>query len=312
MLEILQKQLKDRRVLSSAKHYHLIQKDLFPPFYWEMYPLVEEYYHELNPFFLFNVHDFDLLQSFSNVYTVRDGRLTFTHFLLKNFNVLRKDPEKLFLIHRDLVPIVPDILREKFAVWSIVRNREKHETVTRKVLVFAFVSEEYLGDLKKNERLNRLAEIPTDVLVELLLLNRRDLFAKNNSENDLGFELMDNIKDLLPQHRISLIKKEEFLHRDDLRGTHLIDLAGGNFLVSDNYIHHFALSLGATVEGVSEIPPEDSFLSIDLSFRHRLHISPLPSLGKDQRFFSDLLFEFKMNPNFLRSKIVHENLRTMP
>lgn len=310
MLEKIKKQFDKKRVLSSSKYHHVIKKEHYPKYFWDMYPLVEDYYHELNPYFLFKLQDPNLLQNFSDVYLIRDGYWTFINYLLNNLNVFTKSNEKLFLIHRSLAILIPEMLRDRFAIWDIVKQKRPDANNLKKILLFAYISDEYLGDLKKNKKIESLKHISPEIPVEVLFLNRRNLFEEKNREQFLSLELMNIVKDQLVKNQLTIIKSDDFFKRSDLRGIHFIDLAYDHFLISDNYVHHFALSVGATMDDHLDRPPKESIFSLALSFQHDLHISPLPELGQNSELFSNLLFRFKQNKGFITSKETQSYLRT--
>lgn len=309
MLEKIKNQFEKKNVLLSSKYHHVCKREFYPKYFWEMYPLVEEYYHELNPYFLFNLHDPNIMQNFSDVYLVKDGYWTFANYLLNNLNLLMKSEDKLFLIHRDLTALIPENLRDRFAVWNIVKKKEMNIENIKRILIFAFISDEYLGDLKKNKKIESLKYLPQGVPVEVLFLNRRNLFEEKNKESFLCLELMNLVRDQLNGRSIKIVKSDDFFKTNDLRGTHFIDLAYDNFLVSDNYVHHFALSLGASMDDHLEMPPDNSIFSLALSFQHDLHISPLPK-NANPELFSELVFKFKQNRAGMTSKTTQQYLRS--
>lgn len=308
MLETLRQQCETKKVLTSAKYHYVTRKDLWPKYYWEMFPTVEDYYHELNPHYLCNLYDHYIWEEFTDVFTVRDGSWTFAHFLVSNLGKLTKSKGKLFLIHPELAPLVPSRLRDKFAIWNLVSTPRVKKTGIKKFIIYAWVSDESLGNLSHLDNLEILKKIPADVPVELLLLQRRNFFESFHKETHIGFKLMAKIKELLPQNNIQFIKIDHFLKSNDLRGCHLIDLACDRFLFSDNYVHHFACERGATIEGMQETPPTNSVFDLALSFNHKLHVSPLP-IKTDDSIFQELVFQFKMRKDFFGSKSVQCFLR---
>ncbi len=121
MYELIENQFKSGKALTQGKYYSIIKRDLWPKFYWDMYPLAQEYYHELNPYFLFNIFTPELYK-FAKVFTVRDGYLNFADYMLKHVSTFNKLGVGCFLIHPSLAKLVPAHLTQYFASWQIVQK----------------------------------------------------------------------------------------------------------------------------------------------------------------------------------------------
>ena len=83
-----------------------------------MYPLGQDYFHELNPYFLFNYHNKEIFK-ISKLVTVRDGLLSFSNFILGNFTDFSSLESGPMLIHPDLAPLVPPTLRDQLSKNSL-------------------------------------------------------------------------------------------------------------------------------------------------------------------------------------------------
>lgn len=297
MLDLIKDQFEKPRTLTQSKYYTLVRRDHWPKFYWDLFPLAQEYFHELNPYFLFNLYHPDLFK-FSKVITVRDGYLTFASFMVDNAKNFRTMVPRPCFIHPDLAPIVPPFISELFASWKIVQKNQVTLKTAKRVIVFGLVSNEYLGDLSQDEyleklklRLAPLKEVPKETKIELFLPLRKEVFKSHQTEQINVYLLMSLIKDLLPGRKFEYTNTFIF-EETNFRDNYLFDIGIDKFLVSDNYMHYFMQSRGASVNNESLLsPPKDSFFSLDLSLYHELHLTPLP---KVDNIFSDLFFYKKM------------------
>lgn len=295
MYEIIQSQFKSGRTLTQSKYYNSVRRDLWPKFYWDFYPLAQEYYHELNPYFLFNFYRNDYL-SFSEVTTVRDGYLTFANFLLTNFNSWDKLETGPMLIHPDLAPLVPQHLAENFSTWNIVQPKKQNLKDAKKVFIFGLLSDEYLGSLESfQERIQVLKDVHPDASVEIYLPLRKNIFELKGKDSVLSQEVVSAIKDILPGRKLKFLTGEHFFEITNFKNSYFFDLNYDRFLVSDNYLHYYVQSRGATVNnGSLDEAPKDSFFSFEMSLHHELHVCPLP---KDKNVFTELIFYKKANPS---------------
>jgi hypothetical protein len=310
MLEKIKAQFEKPRTLSQSKYYTFVRRDHWPKFYWDLFPLAQEYYHELNPYFLFNLYHPDLFK-FSKVITVRDGYLNFATFLINNANTLRNKALGPLLIHPDLAPIVPPFLSDLFATWQIVQKKQTSLMNAKKVIIFGLVSNEYLGDLAKDEfleklklKLELLKEVPVETKIQLFLPLKKEIFKLQQVEQFNVYLLMGIIKDILPGRTFEFVNGR-LLEESNFKDYYFFDLMIDKLLVSDNYMHFFMQSRGATVNNNSLLaPPEDSIFSFDLSLYQEFHVSPLPNT---ESIFSDLYFykktvnmnkDLNFDPNF--------------
>lgn len=297
MLEKIKEQFEKPRTLTQSKYYTLVRRDHWPKFYWDLFPLAQEYYHELNPYFLFNLYHPDLYK-FSKVITVRDGYLPFASFMVDNAKNFRSMVPGPCLIHPDLAPIVPPFISDLFATWKIVQKKQITLKTAKKVFIFGLISNEYLGDLAQDKfleklklRLEPLKEIPKETKIELFLPLRKEIFKGHQTEQINVFLVMSLIKDILPGRQFEFTGTNIF-EETNFRDQYFFDIGIDNFLVSDNYMHYFMQSRGATTNKSNlTSPPKESFFSFDLSLYHELHLAPLPEVDN---VFSDLFFYKKM------------------
>lgn len=292
MYEILNQQFNTGTTF--VEYHGSIHRDKWPKFHWDLYPLVQEYYHELNPYFLYNLCQPEL-NKLVDVVTVRDGLCTFANFMLENFTTLPKLGPKVFLIHPDLAPLVPPSVAQYFACWNIVQKKQTQLEKAKKVIIFGFASDEYLGNFDYlSTRIQELKTISPEAKVEIFCPIRKDIFGSNKRESLAIIHLIDNLKDIFGNRKLSFLRSDHFFDNTDFKNTYFFDLKLDNFVVADNYLHYYVQSRGATVNNDSlEVAPENSIFNLDLSIHHELHVTPLPKVNN---LFTEIFFYKKQNP----------------
>jgi hypothetical protein len=294
MLETIKEQFKQGKTLTQSKYYHYIDRNQWPKFYWDMLPLGQDYYHELNPYFLFNLYRLEHFR-FSKCITVRDGYLTFASFILENFKSFSKLESGPLLIHPDLAPLVPPTLTQHFASWQLVQKKQLQIQEAKKVLIIGFANFEHLGDRDRLAlHLKALDQIHKDATIEVYLPIRKDVFGKNNREPLYVHNALSLLKDVLPGRDIKFITGEQLFEMTDFKYTYVFDLASDKMLISDNYLHYYVQSRGGSVNNGTLLErPSESLFHFDLSIHHEFHVVPLPRV---KSVFVELLFFKKLNP----------------
>jgi hypothetical protein len=294
MLENIKEQFKSGKTLTQSKYYNFVKRELWPKYYWDLFPMAQEYYHELNPYFLFNMYRNDFFK-FTKVTSVRDGYIPFASFILNNFSTFSKLEAGTLLVHPDLVPIIPPNIASSFGTWRIVQKKQLELSKAKKVIVFAFVSEQYLGTIDDvRKKLSALSTVSSEAAIELYLPIRKNVFDTVQKETLIIHQLMDAIKDILPNRKLKILTSEAFFDITVFKNTYVYDLAMDNAIVTDNYLHYYVQSRGATVNNESLTKaPEDSMFNLDISLHHEFHVCPLP---KTKNIFTDLLFYKKERP----------------
>ncbi|HXH30720.1 MAG TPA: hypothetical protein VNJ01_07890 [Bacteriovoracaceae bacterium] len=289
MYQVIKSQYDTGTALTHTGYGHDIRRDLWPKFHWDLYPIVNDYYHELNPYYVYNLYSFDMLET-SKAITVRDGFLQFAAFLVTN---LQKIPEadQHFLIHPALTPIVPPHLRKYFSAWKISQPKKLPLKDAKKVIIFGLVGETYLGEIEgMAAKLSPLKEASPETLFELYLPIRKEPFLTNHRESVMHYQLLDVIKDVLPGRKFKFINNEDFFEIGHFGSTYFFDLADDLSIVADNYLHFHVASRGGAVNLFSTEVPKDSYFDLALSFNHQLHVCPLPTVGS---IFMELLLYSK-------------------
>jgi hypothetical protein len=287
MYDLVNKQYRTGRTLIQNKYSSLIRKDLWPKFFWDLYPLGQDYFHELNPYFLFNFTSIALLK-FSDLFTVRDGYVGLANFLLTNLTHIQKNKTS-FLIPPHFAPLLPPNSLDRFAAWSICHPDKIEITEAKRVIIFAFLAEQYIGPIEQlKERFQVLSQIPQNTKIEIWAPVRRDPLQLQHKESIIVHQVVDIIREVLPNREIEWIDGEDFFENSNFRETYVFDAAFDQLLVGDNYLHYFVLSKGGSVNLVPKAAPSDSFFDLDLSIHHKLHVHPLPKVQSN--LFMDLLY----------------------
>lgn len=299
---IIEAQLASGKAFTQNRNQLVIDKSQYPKYHWELFPFMQDYYHELNPFFVSNFHKKEHY-SFTDVHTVRDGRIAFANFLLTNIEYI-KASKKLFLIPESFSDLIPSNVKEQFACWHLSRPGKLPITKAKRVIIFGMLLEKYLGPLDNLEKRIKqdFTSISEDTTIELLLSQRQDPFAHQNKESLIHFQVFDIIRSIFPERDLKLIKLDKFLDRTFNSDDYLYDLKYNDMVVSDSYLHYFFLSKGSSVNLIPEFAPEDAIHSLKLSFWHHLHVTPIKQV--DNSLFAELLFYKKLNSrNLLQDKV---------
>ncbi len=292
MYEIVKAQFEDGKTLTKNRHYSLVRRDKWPSYHWDLYPLTNEYFHELNPYFLFNLYSTELFR-FSKTVTVRDGYLNFAVFVVKNFQKLATlGPH--YLIHPDLVPLVPPNLRSHFSVWKLSQPRKLELREAKTVLLYGMPLVLHMGPLEElRKRLEVLRSLREGTAVQVFLPVRKQTFKAQEKETVFPFELVSLLKDLLPGRALEFINTETLVSQNDFHSTVLFDLTANRAVISDDYVHYHVASKGGSVHHFLKAAPADSYFDLSLSVNHRLHVCPLPAA---ESIFVELLHYSRTNP----------------
>ena len=146
MLEILKAQYQSANTLSKSTFYKAHSPEMSQIFS-ELYPQCLDYFHELNPGFLFKIQRAEFLNQYSAM-TVRDGSISFGAFILKNFQQLA-NLKTHFIIDRHLTPLVPNYLRQKFSCWQIVQKKKIKISEAQRIVITGLMNEQILPSLAK-------------------------------------------------------------------------------------------------------------------------------------------------------------------
>lgn len=304
ILEKINKQIKSGRAFNQSRNYSVLDRSHFPKYFWDLYPLAQDYYHELNPIFVGNLYKKELLR-FTDVHTVRDGKISFANFLVTNVEHILASKSH-FLIPEGYADLIPQNLKDQFSCWSLSLKNPKPISEAKRILIFGLLFERYYGSRTDLEdRIRRdFAGASKDAKIEVLLPIRQDVFLTAARESLEHFHVYDSIKAALNGRSFELIKLEHFFDRTIGPDEFLYDLKVDDSIVADSSLHYHYASKGAGVNLLGTEVPKDTFRSLSISFWHQLNIFPLKH--KDSAKFAELLFYKRVNNrNLIQDKNFH-------
>lgn len=277
MYELIKTQYQSGKALVQQKNNSITKNFGSPSFYYDFNPVDRPYYHELNPFFTFNISE-DRFFNFAKTFTVRDGLVNFGAFILKYADRI-PNLETHFIIHPDLAPLVPSHLKQFFSVWLLSQAKKIEIHQAKKIIIFGIVNDNYIGQLENlKQRFQVLNQVMPEAEIEVCLPIRRNPFDLHHKESTLCYEVMNIIKDAVRGRAIKIINSASMLQKNNFRDSYLLDLAPDKFFVSDNYIHYLSASQGGTVEAMANQPPDEAYFEIALSPYHVISIAPFPDI----------------------------------
>lgn len=301
MLETIKEQFCKAKTLSKSTYYryHASQSGKFAG---ELYPFSVDYFHELNPAFLFKINQIDLLKKYPAV-TVRDGEISFGEFILKNHQAISRIKTK-FLIHPDLAQIVPDSLKDSFAAWNIVHSRSLQIKEAKRILILGIMNEQTLPPIAEiKKELDKLKVISPKVEIDIFLPIRSHPFGLPWKESFIGYRTIEMLKEILPHNKFNYLGHSELMEKTSCYGTYCLDLMTKKNVIADSYLNHLLSSRGATISSFETADVKNNIFEIDLSLGHKIQFSPLPNVDS---IFPEMIFykkqastlDYAADPNF--------------
>jgi hypothetical protein len=285
MLEKINSQYKSANTLVKSQLYRSSSQEVGQVF-GELFPMGLDYFHELNPAFLFRISNAEYLNNFSAV-TVRDGSAAFGSFLLKNFQII-PELKTHFFIHPNLARLVPEHLKNQFSTWHVGQNKQINISKAKRVVIVGLMSDQTLSPLSVvKDHLKILSQASSTCEVHLFLPHRRDPLGLMWKESYAGYEVVEAIKNQIPNKMITFLSYRDFVEIPSWQDTFCIDLTPNHLVITDSFVNHFSAARGATVESFSGNNNNDQVFEIDLSFNHKIQFSPLP---KVESIFPEMVF----------------------
>jgi hypothetical protein len=285
MLEKINSQYKSANTLAKSQFYRSSSQEVGQVFA-ELFPMGLDYFHELNPAFLFRISNAEYLNKFSAV-TVRDGSAAFGSFLLKNFQIIT-ELKTHFFIHPNLARLVPEHLKKQFSTWHIGQNNQINISKAKRVIIVGLMSDQTLTPITVvKDQLKILSRAPSNCEIQLFLPHRRDPFGLMWKESYAGYEVVEAIKNEIPDKKITFLSYRDFVEIPSWQNTYCIDLNANHLVITDSFVNHYLAARGATVEAFSGNNKNDQVFEIDLSFNHKIQFSPLP---KVESIFPEMIF----------------------
>lgn len=277
MSDTLKKAFEKPRALTQSRYYAHNVKPQGLSYIWDLYPHLQDYFHEFNPYFVHLIQNEEVFNLFS-VFTVRDGMYTFADFVVKN---VKRFPKWncTFIIPEIYAGLIPDNLSKHFLTYRSTVLHRPDISKAKTVFILGFLNESYLGPLNDLEsRLAPLKDLGPEVSLEVCLPLRADPLMQEQEEKILHVEIPDLIRKCAGGRKIKWVKQNELMAKSVLRDFYLLDLKHDQGLVFDSYLHFWVLSRGGMVNSLPVYTPGESLFEIDLSFRQRLLINPMPKV----------------------------------
>lgn len=306
MLEIIKTQYQSDKTLAKSNYYTFNTPEVNQS-NGELYPLAMEYFHELNPGFLYKVPRPIFLQQFSAM-TVRDGSASFGAFILKNHSSIPSFKTHFF-IHPKLARIVPPSLASQFSCWNIVQPKKIDISQAQRVLIVCLMSEQIIPSLKNiKKQLQVLTQISPACEIDLFIPIRRNPFGFDWNESFIGYEVVEMIKELMPNKKLKFLSNNQLIERTDWRGVYCLDMMTEGLALTDSYLNHYIAARGGTVSSFNAQSAKDSVFEIDLNFNHKIEFIPLPAVDS---LFPDMVFYKKQtaSKDYMSDPTFHQLLR---
>ncbi|MBA2405172.1 MAG: hypothetical protein H0V66_10410 [Bdellovibrionales bacterium] len=305
MLETFKTQYESGKTLSKSKSYHQHSPEV-TKIYNELFPLALDYYHELNPSFLFKVSRLDQLKQYPAL-TVRDGSASFGSFILRNFQALPGLKTHLS-IHPKLARLVPTNLRSQFSSWTIVQTKRIEISQAKRILILGLMSDQILPSLEKiKEQLQVLTTLKKDCQIDLYIPTRGNPFSLVWKESHFAYEVVEMIKSFLPHTKLNFFNHRDLFEPASWQDVYCLDLMTYDLAITDSYLNHYLASRGATISSYSAQEAKESFFEVDLHFNHKIQYTPLPQV---ESIFPAMIFYKKQTTrDYATDPVFHTLLR---
>jgi hypothetical protein len=284
MLETIKEQYSKAKTLSKSNYYQQLHHPAGQIFS-ELYPLAVDYFHELNPAFLFKISRFELINKYPAI-TVRDGAVSFGDFIIKNFQSIPKIKTH-FIIHPDLARLVPNNLRSSFSCWNIVQKNKISIKNAKRILLIGLMNVQSLPDLSEIKiQFDELKKVPSSTEIDIFLPIRSNAYGLPWKESYMGYELIEALREVLPQNKLNYLTNPELMDMTSWSGTYCLDLMS-NLAIADSYMNHHMASRGASISSFKKTEDSQSIFELDMSLNHKIQILPLPEVDS---LFPEMIF----------------------
>lgn len=293
MSEILKRAFEKPQALTQSKHFNLLHRGEKPNYFWDLYPMTTEYYHEFNPYFVHSIPDqrVTVFPAFP-VFTVRDGYIAFADFLLKYWKAIPKW-KTTFLIPDSYTPLLPESLRGQFLSYRLTQKADPTTAAVKKVTIAGHMTSAYFGNYAEIERkLSLIRELPSTVRIEVCIQQRRNPFFQHEKENFHWVNIPEVIRKSAGNREVSFLRLHELMERSTFSGSLLIDLMVDTAFSCDSYLHFFYLGRGGVIAEYPVADESPALAAFDVSFNQRLSVHSLPAADS---CFSELIFYQKLH-----------------
>lgn len=291
MYETIKAQFDSRKAIAKQAFYQNMTKSM-SEFYGDVYPACNSYYHELNPAFLMQIPNMDIMNTYKAV-TVRDGLASFGTYVLKNFQKFSSFKTHL-IISPELARLLPPDCGQAFSCYHVSHTQSIQVSEARKILISGIASLDTVETEEvMKERLNVLKGIKPECEVEIFFPQRRNPLGTPWRESSLAYEIVTYIREILPRNKITFLTVNQLMGQTSYKGYYCLDLMTNYLVVTDSYLNYYLASRGGTVSTFAKAPQEKALFELDLSFYHRLQVTELPAT---ESIFSELIFYKKQSP----------------
>jgi hypothetical protein len=306
MSEILNAAFAKPRALTQSRYYDMVHRGEIPKYYWDLYPLVQDYYHEFNPFLVHLIYKDAIFPEFK-VFTVRDGMFAFADFILRKMKDIPKW-KSTFLIPESYVPLVPEKISQQFLSYSLSQTQRPEIKKAKTVMIFGLLNDYYFGSYEDIERrLAPLKDLGPEVKIEACLSQRRVPFLAEEKENLHHIHVPEIVRKIVGNREIKWLRMRDLMEKTVLRDHYLLDLMHNQSFVCDSFLHYWFISRGGMVSSLPQSKKEKNLFDIDVSFGQKLQVRPLPD---KERKMTDLIFFSRLNKGeMLNNPIFHQEVK---
>lgn len=292
MLDKIDAQIKLRKPFVKRNFYHAHSRGEGGQISNDLYPFCQDYFHELNPIFTFNLNRTEYL-NYAHATTIRDGSAGMGAFILKHFQILPKI-DGHFFIREDLANLVPPKLRDQFSCWRIHQKEQIKISDAKSIFIYGIVSKQAFPSKSLLEaQLQVLKNISPKAEIDIFLPMRQNPLGNIWKETYLGYEIIEMIKALIPNNKINFLLSKDVMEKSVWKGVYCLDIMNDNLIITDNYLNHHMARRGGTISSFSAQSTPEKVFKLDLSFNHAIEYYPLPNVSSK---FSEMVFYKKQNP----------------
>jgi hypothetical protein len=254
-----------------------------------LYPLAQEYYHDLNPCFSFNLNSLPFFRKFPIV-TFRDGAFSFASFMTQNYSQFNAS-EQIILIHKEIEHFVPSHLKSNFLSYQMTQSNRLKIQDAKRIVIIGILSDQVLEDENQiKEKLKILEHVSEEATIHLYLQSRKSPFQQFYLESTLiepfKWDLFKRFK-----NQPVFLNSPSLLNLSCLGDAYVINLQSNRFMIADSYTDYLLASKGATIgEWNTTNEEEENRLLHPISLYHNIEISPI----QKESVFPELMLKKKI------------------
>jgi len=297
MFEKIKRQLVSPETFFNADAPFVSDKGSSQDINSSLYPLAQDYYHDLNPCFSFNLNSLPFFKKFP-VVTFRDGAFSFASFMTQNFSQFNAS-EQLVLVHKEIEHFVPAHLKKNFMSYQMAQKNRLNIQDARRIIIVGILSDQVLEDEEQiKEKLKILDGVSEDATIHLYLQTRKSPFQQFYLESTLIEPFKWDLFKRFKKQPIFL-NSANLLNLSCLGDAYVINLQSNRFLIGDSYSDYLLASRGATISEWNYTRDESvNHFVHPISLYHQIEITPI----QKESVFPELMLKKKiLNRNDLIS-----------